>query len=115
MAANRRPIAEVFSPGDFIPEELEAGGWTKSDLGAILGRPFQIVNQIIAGRKAITPHTARELEASLGSSAEFWMNLETSHRLHKESDPDLEISVRAREREKIASAGPSRRTTGKRA
>jgi HTH-type transcriptional regulator/antitoxin HigA len=115
MATNRRPVAEVFPPGDFIREELEARGWTQSDLAAILGRPFQIVNQIVNGRKAITPRTARELEAALGPSAEFWMNLETSYRLHKESDPDPEITLRARERDKVAPIGPTHQNAAKRA
>jgi len=110
VVTNRRPVAEVFPPGDFIREELEARGWTQSDLAAILGRPFQTVNQIVNGRKAITSRTARELEAALGPSAEFWMNLETSYRLHKESDPDPEISLRAREHEKVTPIGPTRRS-----
>jgi plasmid maintenance system antidote protein VapI len=44
----------------------------------ILRPPFQTVNAIINGRKAITSRTARELEAALGPSAELWLNLETS-------------------------------------
>ena len=96
MAKNRRPTAAAFPPGDFIREELEARGWTQNDLAEILNRPYQTVNAIINGRKAITSRTARELEAALGPSAEFWMNLETSYRLHKEGDPDPEITVRAR-------------------
>ena len=59
MATKRRPIAEVFPPGDFIREELEARGWTQTDLATILGRPFQVVNAIINGRKAITSRTAQ--------------------------------------------------------
>ena len=115
MVTNRRPVADVFPPGDFIREELEARGWTQSDLAAILGRPFQTINQIVNGRKAITSRTARELEAALGPSAEFWMNLETSYRLHKESDPDPEITLRAREHDKVGPFEPTQRTAAKRA
>jgi HTH-type transcriptional regulator/antitoxin HigA len=100
VVKKRRPVAEVFPPGDVIREELEARGWTQSDLAAILGRPFQTVNAICNGRKAITPQTARELEAALGPSAEFWMNLETSYRLHKQRDVDPEITARAGARAK---------------
>jgi HTH-type transcriptional regulator/antitoxin HigA len=107
MARNRRSPAAAFPPGDFIREELEARGWTQSDLAVILGRPFQTVNAIINGRKAITSRTARELEAALGPSAEFWMNLETAYQLYKEGQPDPEIKVRARERDReiISSSG----------
>jgi HTH-type transcriptional regulator / antitoxin HigA len=95
VVKKRRPVAEVFPPGDVIREELEARGWTQSDLAAILGRPFQMVNAICNGRKAITPQTARELEAAFGASAEFWMNLEIAYRLHKQSEPDPAIRARA--------------------
>ncbi len=59
MATNRRRIAEAFPPGDFIREELEARGWTQEDLARILNRPYQTVNAIVNGRKAITSRTAR--------------------------------------------------------
>jgi HTH-type transcriptional regulator/antitoxin HigA len=114
MPSKRRPVAEVFPPGDFIREELEARGWRQSDLAAILGRPFQTVNAIINGRKAITSRTARELEAAFGPSAEFWMNLETSYQLHKEGEPDPEISARARKRATSQSIGTSQRIVAKR-
>jgi HTH-type transcriptional regulator / antitoxin HigA len=103
MTKKRRPVAEVFPPGDFIREELEARGWTQSDLAAILGRPFQAVNAIVNGKKTITPKMARQLEAALGPSAEFWMNLQISYQLHNESEPDPAISMRAKERDKAMS------------
>jgi len=115
MAKNRRPATAAFPPGDFIREELEARGWTQSDLARILNRPFQMVNAVINGRKAITSRTARELEAAFGPSAEFWMNLETSYQLHKEGEPDPEITVRARERDKVAPSGATPRIAAKHA
>src|SRR6478752_6273236 len=85
--ARRRP-AEVFPPGDFIAEELEARGWTQGDLARILGRPLQAVNAIIRGKKAITPETAVGLGAAFGTSAEIWLNMENSYRLHRAGPPD---------------------------
>ena len=62
MATKKRPVAAAtFPPGDFIREELEARGWTQSDLSRILGRPFQTVNAIVNGRKAVTPRMARRV------------------------------------------------------
>lgn len=98
MSQLRRPIAEVFPPGAFVQEELEARGWSQRDLAEVLGRPLQAVNAIINGKKQITPRTARELEAALGPSAEFWLNLEIAYRLHHEDLPDPTIARRAAER-----------------
>jgi HTH-type transcriptional regulator / antitoxin HigA len=100
MTAKNRPVAMAFPPGDIIREELEARGWTQSDLARILDRPFQTVNAIVNGRKAIEPRMAMELSAAFGTSAKFWMNLETSYQLYKESEPDPGIAVRAQERDR---------------
>jgi HTH-type transcriptional regulator/antitoxin HigA len=84
MANNNYP-AEVFHPGEFIREELDARGWTQDDLAAIIGRPIQVVNLIINGKKEITPRTALELAAAFGSSAEIWMNLQSAYDLSLEN------------------------------
>jgi HTH-type transcriptional regulator/antitoxin HigA len=82
--------ANVFPPGEFIRDELEARGWNQADLAFILGRPLQTVNEIIAGRKAITPETAKGLANAFGTSSELWMNLETAYRLSlAEGDDDV--------------------------
>ena len=72
----------VFPPGDLIKEELEARGWTQVQFAAILGRPFQVVNGILNGKREITPETALQLSAALGSSAEVWARMEAEYRLH---------------------------------
>ena len=67
--AKRRPNYEAFPPGNYIREEIEYRGWSQGDLARIMGRPVQVINQIINGSKAITARTARELEAALGPDA----------------------------------------------
>jgi addiction module HigA family antidote len=74
--------ARVSSPGRILGRELEARGWTQKDLAEIMGRPHQTINGIIKGNKHITPETAIELADALGTSAEFWTNLEAKYRLH---------------------------------
>ena len=73
---------------------------------------------MVNGRKQITPRTARELEAAFGPSAEFWLNLETAYRLHREASPDPAIRIGRRNatrrggRERVLNAddrcGPTR-------
>ena len=92
---NDRIAAEVFAPGEFLAEELEARGWSQTELGEILGRPPRVVNEIIAGKRAITPETAKGLAAAFGTSAQFWMNLETSYQLSKAKIEDQEVTRRA--------------------
>jgi HTH-type transcriptional regulator / antitoxin HigA len=87
--------AEVSPPGDFIREELEARGWSQADLAGILRRPLQTVNQIINGRKRMTPETAVELAAAFGTSPELWLNLETTYRLSQVKRVDPAIARRA--------------------
>ena len=78
---NERKIAEVFPPGDFIKEELESRCWSQDDLASIIGRPLRLVNEIITGKRGITPETAKGLGSAFGTSAQLWMNLESTYRL----------------------------------
>jgi len=93
---NARIPAEVFPPGEYLAEELEVRGWSQTELAEILGRPARLVNEIIAGKRAITPETAKGLSAAFGTSPEFWMNLETSYQLSKARIAEDEVSRRAR-------------------
>src|SRR5438874_4832464 len=76
-----RTAAQVFPPGEFIREEMEARGWTQKDLAAVLGRPLQAINEIVNGKKRITAQTAKELGAAFGTSADLWINLQTAYEL----------------------------------
>ena len=68
-------------PGDVLREELDARRMTQKELATRLGRPIQAINEIIKGKKAITPETAIGLEKALGIDARFWTNLEADYRL----------------------------------
>lgn len=88
--------AEIFAPGEFISDELNARGWTQGDLAEIMGRPANLVTDIIAGRKIITPETAEGLAAAFGTSAQFWLNLDSRYRLHKHESDKQQQDVVAR-------------------
>ena len=88
--------AEVFPPGEVIKEELEARGWSQVELADIMGRPPRVVSEIIAGKRAITPETAKGLGAALGTGATFWINLEGSYQLSKTAHDDDAVQRRAK-------------------
>lgn len=93
--SNRVP-AEVFPPGEFIRDEMEARGWTQADLAEILGRPLKAVSEILTGKRAITPETAKGLGEAFGVEAQFWMNLESAYRLSQVKDRSGEVARRAK-------------------
>lgn len=63
--------AEVFPPGEFLADEL-----SERDLVALPGVPE--VGQIVAGRCEITADVAERLSTALGTSPQFWLNLEAA-------------------------------------
>jgi HTH-type transcriptional regulator/antitoxin HigA len=71
----------AISPGEILEDQLRCLGWSQLELAIVLGRPVQVVSEIIARKKAITPETAVALSRALGPSAEFWLNLEARYRL----------------------------------
>jgi HTH-type transcriptional regulator / antitoxin HigA len=92
-----RTPAEVFAPGEFIRDELEARGWTQGDLAQIMGRPLRLVNELIAGKKQITPETARGLAKAFGDDdAMYWMNLDSAYRLAQTEPADESVGRRAK-------------------
>jgi HTH-type transcriptional regulator / antitoxin HigA len=102
-----RVPAEAFPPGEFLKDEIEERGWTQEEFATIIGRPTTLVNQIVLGKRAITPEAAAEIGAALGVDAEYWLNLESAYRLwlvrQKQAAPSLErISRLAQIRERFA-------------
>ena len=96
----RRP-AEVFPPGEFLRDELDSRGWSQLEFAEIIGRPARLVNEIIAGKRGITPETAKELAAALETTPQFWMNLETAYQLSKAAPAAERITREARLRERF--------------
>jgi len=96
-----RTPAEVFPPGEFIKEEIEARGWSQVEFAEIIGRPPRLISELIAAKRAVTPETAKGLAAAFGTSAQLWLNLESSYQLSKlKHDGGAAISRRAKMYEK---------------
>ena len=68
-------------PGVLLGEELEARALTRAALARELSVRASVVGEIVRGRRAITPDIAVGLEAALGASARFWLNLQTTYDL----------------------------------
>jgi HTH-type transcriptional regulator/antitoxin HigA len=96
-----RTPAEVFPPGEFLADELEARGWTQTEFAEIIRRPQKLVNDIIHAKRSVTPETAADFAAAFGTSAQFWMNLETAWQLSKISPRDDSIARAAKLRERF--------------
>lgn len=66
-------------PGEILLEEfLKPKGITQTALASRMGVPIQRVNTLINGKRAVTADTALLLSEALGTSAEFWLNLQQS-------------------------------------
>ena len=92
---NDRIPAEVFPPGEFLRDELDARGWSQVELAEVLGRPPRLISEVVSGKRAITPETAKGLAAALGTSAQLWMNLETSYQLSRARTNDADVARRS--------------------
>lgn len=69
-------------PGEILQEEfLDPMGLTQVALAKHLGVSVQRINELVRGKRGITPETAWLLAQALGTTPEFWINLQTSHDL----------------------------------
>lgn len=75
---NRTPV----HPGEILQEEfLVPLGLTQVRLAAHIGVPVQRVNEIVRGKRGITSETAWLLAQALGTTPEFWTNLQANYDL----------------------------------
>ena len=73
VPSNRIPT----HPGEMLLEEfLTPMGITQKDLADNIEVPYQRINEIVNGRRGITPSTALRLAKFFDMSADFWMNLQ---------------------------------------
>lgn len=64
-------------PGEMLYEEfLKPMGITQRELADSIHVPYQRINEIINGRRGITPSTALRLAKYFGVSPDFWLNLQ---------------------------------------
>jgi addiction module HigA family antidote len=73
-----------------LEEFLKPMGLTQRDLADSIHVPYQRINEIINGRRGVTPSTALRLSKFFGVSPDFWMNLQLRWDLYfaKQSEAD---------------------------
>lgn len=86
-------------PGVILLKEfLEPMGLSQKAVAAHIGIPVQRINEIIRGKRGVSPDTAWLLSEAFKTSPEFWLNLQASHDLSthkpkKHVQPLVEIRV----------------------
>lgn len=78
--SKRFPIA--YHPWEQIGEELEARWVTQSDFAKMIGITRFEVNNLIRGRRNITPRLAVKIWDAFGTSAQVWLGLQNMYDLY---------------------------------
>ena len=94
-------------PGEMLLEDfLKPMGLTQRELASRLGVSYPRINELVHGKRGVTPDTALRLQQLFGMEAQFWLNLQLAwdlyHAIH---------SPNARAISRIRSLPMSRRTT----
>lgn len=71
-------------PGDVLRDELEMRGIKQKDFATTIGMPASVLNDIVQGKRSVTPDIAILLEAALGKNASSWLTLQ--------AERDLEVA-----------------------
>ncbi|WP_456414292.1 HigA family addiction module antitoxin [Oceanithermus profundus] len=78
-AENRTPT----HPGEVLLEEfLKPYGLTQKELAGRIGVSYPRVNELVHGKRGVTPDTALRLARLFGTTPEFWLNLQQAYDLY---------------------------------
>lgn len=85
-------------PGEILLLDfLQPMGLTQRDLASAIHVPYQRVNELVNGKRGITPSTALRLSKFFGNSSEFWLNLQHIWELYhvfKQEEDDINTILR---------------------
>ena len=96
IPTNRQPT----HPGEMLREEfLIPMDLTQKDLADAIQVPYQRINEIVAGKRGVTPSTALRLAKFFGMSADFWMNLQTKFDLFSAQKKEQTILSKIKKQE----------------
>jgi addiction module HigA family antidote len=71
----------AIHPGEHLAEELKELGMSAAELARKLDVPTNRITGILNGQRGITGDTALRLAHFFGTSAEFWLNLQSLYEL----------------------------------
>ena len=84
MGANMLKNPYPSHPGEILSGiYLSQMGWSQTRLAEELGCAHRKVNEIVNGKRAISPEFALDLEAVLNTEAEMWVRLQAEFDLHR--------------------------------
>ncbi len=73
--------ADPIHPGEHLAELLEELGVTQYRLAKTIGVPQVRISDIVHGRRSITADSALRIATALGTTPEFWLNLQRMYDL----------------------------------
>ena len=89
---------DPIHPGEILFEEcLVPLCISQYRLAQAIAVPLRRINEIVQGKRSISPDTALRLSRALGTSDRFWINLQTHH------DLDVQLEAHRDEFDKIRS------------
>lgn len=78
MIKNTNPL----HPGEVLNEVyMKEMGLNQSQLAELCGCPPRKINEIVNGKRGISPQFAIELESAIGTSAEMWVKMQAEYDL----------------------------------
>jgi addiction module HigA family antidote len=84
MNTKKEKLLPLVTPGEILREEfLVPLGITPYRIAKDVHVSATAIGQILAGTRAISPDMALRLGAYLGTTAKFWLNLQSHYDLHK--------------------------------
>jgi len=88
IPTNRQPT----HPGEMLREEfLIPMNLTQKELADSIQVPYQRINEIVSGKRGVTPSTALRLAKYFGMSADFWLNLQIKFDLYLAQKKEQEV------------------------